>query len=102
MMRTRLYIMLDRDWVPQLDCPESQFRKAIVESLEAYGEELGAFEYDDCIIIIEAFSEDRDADILRDVVFEGLLTFFPELRDSQIEIDIDLDVFIGDEFGCDN
>lgn len=94
MMRTRLYIMLDREWISQLDCPEDQFRDAILESFEAYGEELGTFEYDDCVIIIEAFSEDRDADVFQDIVFEGLLSFFPDLHDSQIEIEIDLDVVI--------
>lgn len=102
MTRTRLYIMLDHEWVSQLDCPEGQFREAILGSFEAYGEELSAFEYDDCVVILEAFSEDRDADVFQDIVFEGLLLFFPELHDSQIEIDIDLDVVIEDVFNCDN
>lgn len=101
MTRIRLYITLDREWVSQLDCPEDQFRDAIMESWAAYGEELSAFEYNDCIIIIETFSEGRDAEVFQDIVFEGFLSFFPNLHDSQIEIDIDLDVSINDGFNCD-
>ena len=84
-----------------MDHPEIQFRDAIVASFEAYGEELDSFEYDDYIVIIEAFSEDRDADVFQDIVFEGLLLAYPELHDSQIDIEIDLDVSIGDGFDYD-
>jgi len=96
MTRTRLYITLDREWVSQLDCPERQFKDAIVASLKAYGEELDSFEYNDGIIIVEMFSEYRDACVLRDIVFEGLLLAYPELHDSQIDIEIDLDVSVDD------
>jgi predicted nuclease of predicted toxin-antitoxin system len=97
MTRTRLYITLDSEWVSQLDCPESQFKDAIVASLEAYGEKLDSFEYDDGIIIIDVFCEDRDADVVQDIMLEGLLTSFPKLYDSQVDIEI-VDVFVDDDY----
>ena len=103
MIRTRLYISIDMDWMAHLAEPRKEFLEAIEDGLRSYGEELSMFRYDDDgIIAIGACCEDRDSEIVKDIVFEGLLEHFPDLHESAIDIEIDLDETIGDGIDFNN
>ncbi len=103
MIRTRLYISIDMDWMTQLVEPGKDFLEAIEDGLRSYGEELSTFRYDDDgIITIGTCCEDRDSEVVKDIVFEGLLEHFPDLHESAIDIEIDLDETIEDGVDFDN
>jgi len=96
MTRTRLYISIDMDWMTHIETPGKEFLTAVVSGLRAYGEELSAFEYeDDGIFMVETYCEGRDSEVIEDIVFEGLLEYFPDLHDSAIDIEIDLSIDLG-------
>jgi len=103
MNRTRLYISIDMDWLNQLDDPGKDFLEAIEDGLRSYGEELSTFRYDDDgIIVMETHCEDRDSEVVEDIVFESLLERFPDLHESAIDIEIDFGETIGDGIDFDN
>jgi len=49
------------------------------------------------VCMMELVSDDRDGDILKDIVHETLLNSFPNIHDSDFDIEIDLDVFFDDD-----
>lgn len=102
MIRIRLYISIDMDWMSRLVDPGKEFLAAIESGLKSYGEELSMFQYDDGIIVMVAYCEDRDSETVKDIVFETLLEYFPDLRESALDIEIDLDVIIEDGIDFDN
>ena len=103
MNRTRLYISIDMDWMTQLADPGKEFLEAIEDGLRSYGEELSSFRYDgDGIIIVETNCEDRDSEVVEDIVFESLLEHFTDLHESAIDIEIDFGGAIEDGLDFDN
>ncbi len=102
MILTRLYISIDMDWMTHLVEPGKEFLEAIDYSLRSYGEELNSFWYNDGIIIMEAYCEGRDSEVIKDIVFEGLMEHFPDLHESSIDIEIDLNETIGDGINFNN
>lgn len=103
MIRTHLYISIDMDWMTHFAESGKEFLEAIKNGLRSYGEELSMFRYDDDgIIVMGVCCEDRDSEIVKDIVFESLLEYFPDLHVSAIDIEIDLDETIEDGIDFNN
>jgi len=90
------------DWLNQLDDPGKDFLEAIEDGLRSYGEELSTFQYGDGVIVMETHCEDRDSEVVEDIVFESLLEHLPDLHESAIDIEIDFGGTIGDGLDFDN
>jgi len=91
MSRIRLYLTFSQEWISQLDNPYTQLRKALNVGLEGFDEYAMAYEQYDNIAIIEAISE-RDVEVMVYIVAESFLEYFPSLDDSDLDVEIDLDV----------
>ena len=103
MIRTRLYISINMDWMAHLTYPGKEFLEAIEDGLRSYGEELNMFQYgDEGIIVMEACCEGRDSEVVKDIVYEALLEHFPDLHESAIDIEIEFDETIADGIDFDN
>jgi hypothetical protein len=91
------------DWMTHFADPGKEFLEAIEDGLRSYGEELSSFRYDgDGIIIVETNCEDRDSEVVEDIVFESLLEHFTDLHESAIDIEIDFGGAIEDGLDFDN
>ncbi len=92
--KIRLYMTFDAEWIMELHDTENTLHEAIKEGLQTYGEVCSSFDYMDGVAIMELVSDDRDGDILKDIVHETLLSSFPTIHESDFDIEIDLDVFL--------
>ena len=90
--KIRLYMAFDAKWIMTLVEPAMILYEAIKVGLKAYGEECTSFRYTDGVVFIELVSDNRDGDVLKDIVFETLLNSFPFIHESDFDIEIDLDI----------
>lgn len=95
--KIRLYMTFDAEWIMGLHATENILHEAIKEGLQTYGEVCNSFDYMDGVAIMELVSDDRDGDILKDIVYETLLSSFPTIHESDFDIEIDLDIFLDDQ-----
>ncbi len=91
--KIRLYMTFNAEWIKTLSNRGVVLHDAIEIGLHGYGESCNSFDYMDGVVIMELVSEDRDGDILKDIVYEILLSSFPTIHESDFDIEIDLDVF---------
>ena len=81
----------DPAWVSQLDDPFIRLRTALGVGLESFGEFYTLYDQYDNIVIIELIS-DRDVEAVVYIVAESLSMSFPSIRESDFDIEIDLNV----------
>jgi hypothetical protein len=97
MSRVRLYLKFDDEWVESVPTLEDILIHVIQLGLLSYGEVCNSYDYKDGAAFLELISENRDGDVLRDIVFETLVNHFDTLHEAYLEVDIDLDVEYGVE-----
>ncbi len=91
MSRMRFYIMFNSDWISLLDSPSAQLRLALDTGFERFGEFCGSYDQYDDIVVVEVIS-DRDVEVMVYIIAESFSEYFPSFTDSDIEIEIDLNV----------
>lgn len=91
MSRIRLYMTFDPMWISHLDDPCAQLLAALNAGLKRFGEQCSSYEQYDDIAIIEVISE-RDVEAMVYIIAESFSEHFPLFNESDLDIEIDLDV----------
>ena len=87
--RVRLYLTFDGTVL------EQDILQVIQMGLQEYGESCSMFDFTDGTVFMEVISDNRDGDIIRDIVFETLMDHFDNLHigfDVEIDLDVEFDV----------
>jgi hypothetical protein len=85
----------DSEWTQSTECPEGILQDALEDGFEKIDECFSSFEYHEGVAILNMMS-DRDSELMEDIITEILLKNVPNLSQSDLDIEIDLDVEVTD------
>lgn len=95
--RIRFYMTFDAEWIQTVECPNETLRDLLEDGFDLKGEAMTSFEYHDGVAIINLVSN-RDCEMLEEMVCEILLTNLDNFHESDLDIEIDLDVEVMDDY----